>query len=228
MSNKRIIDTNYQEVKDKNYYTIDEVSNKLGISKTKINHWIFKLNKANSGSFFEDTNKISETDFEKIELAQGLLDDGMSYEEVAEYFKNNSHSLIDRNEGVASRDLNSTDIQIISKSVTQEVQRQTERIIKTLTDETIVKITEEFNKEAGKIAHISLKAMNQSKNEMINEIKELKEQNDLFRKEIERMYSNQTIELRNRLEQKELELKSIKENSNNKKGIFKWLNTSKK
>lgn len=227
MNNKKIIDVNYQEIEIKNYYTIDEVANKLNTSKTKINHWIFKLNKANNGNFFENTDKISEADFEKIELAQGLLDDGMSYEEVAEYFKNHSHSLINRDEGVAYRDLNSTDIQIISKSVTQEVKRQTERIINTLKDETTNIITEEFRKEAGKIAKISLKAMEQSKDEMINEIKELKEQNNSFKKEIERMYSSQTTQLRSKLEQKEMELKKIQE-SNNKKGVFSWFKIHKR
>lgn len=169
----KIINVNYENIKVRKYYTIEEVANKLETSKTKINHWIFKLNKANNGNFFEDTNKISEVDFEKIELAQGLLEEGMSYEEVSDYFKNNSHSLINREEGVASRDLNSLDIQIISKSVTQEVQRQTDKIISTLKDEIAVTIAEEFRKEATKIAQASLEAMNKSKDEMIDGIKHI-------------------------------------------------------
>lgn len=215
----KIIDISYEDIKSDKKYSIEEVSNKLGVSQTKVNHWIFKLNKAQDGNFFEDTSNITETDFEKIELAQGLLEDGYSYDDVVSYFKENSHALIDRDNNEITKDLSKMDSQVISKNITLEVKRQTDRIIDIMKDEIAITLVESFKEESSKIAKVSLEAMNHSKNEIINE---LKEQNTSYMKEIERLYSKQTEDLRRKLEEKDKELKEVKEEYN-KKGFLSRL-----
>lgn len=221
MTEKRIVDTSYSEIIKPTEYTIIEIANKLNVSTTKINHLIFKLNKANEG-FFKNTAKLTQEDFEKIELAQELLNDGLTYDDVVNYFKDESHSLINREDNTISEDLTEMDVQVIAKSITLEVKRQTDRVIESIQNEIALGLADSFKNEATKIAQISLEAMKQTKNEMINEVKDLKDQNDLMRSELERMYSKQTDELRKKLESKEKELLEIKEKENDKwwKKIF--------
>ena len=209
----KIIDINYEDIKTDKKYSIEEVSNRLGVSQTKVNHWIFKLNKAQDGNFFEDTSNISQTDFEKIELAQGLLEDGYSYDDVVLYFKENSHALIDRENNKITKDLSKMDSQVISKNITLEVKRHTDRIIDVMKDEISATIVESFKEESSKIAKVSLEAMNRSKDEIING---LKEQNISYMHEIERLYSKQTEDLRRKLEEKDRELERVREESKNK------------
>lgn len=221
MTEKRIVDTSYSEIIKPTEYTIIEIANKLNVSTTKINHLIFKLNKANEG-FFKNTAKLTQEDFEKIELAQELLNDGLTYDDVVNYFKDESHSLINREDNTISEDLTEMDVQVIAKSITLEVKRQTDRVIESIQNEIALGLADSFKNEATKIAQISLEAMKQTKNEMINEVKDLKNQNDLMRSELERMYSKQTDELRKKLESKEKELLEMKERENDKwwKKIF--------
>lgn len=222
MTEKRIVDTSYSEIIKPTEYTIIEIANKLNVSTTKINHLIFKLNKANEG-FFKNTAKLTQEDFEKIELAQELLNDGLTYDDVVNYFKDESHSLINREDNTISEDLTEMDVQVIAKSITLEVKRQTDRVIESIQNEIALGLADSFKNEATKIAQISLEAMKQTKNEMINEVKDLKDQNDLMRSELERMYSKQTDELRKKLESKEKELSEMKERENDKwwKKIFR-------
>lgn len=222
MTEKRIVDTSYSEIIKPTEYTIIEIANKLNVSTTKINHLIFKLNKANEG-FFKNTAKLTQEDFEKIELAQELLNDGLTYDDVVNYFKDESHSLINREDNTISEDLTEMDVQVIAKSITLEVKRQTDRVIESIQNEIALGLADSFKNEATKIAQISLEAMKQTKNEMINEVKDLKNQNDLMRSELERMYSKQTDELRKKLESKEKELLEMKERENDKwwKKIFR-------
>lgn len=222
MTEKHIVDTSYSEIIKPTEYTIIEIANKLNVSTTKINHLIFKLNKVNEG-FFKNTAKLTQEDFEKIELAQELLNSGLTYDDVVNYFNDKSHSLINREDNTISEDLTEMDVQVIAKSITLEVKRQTDRVIESIQNEIAFGLADSFKNEATKIAQISLEAMQQTKNEMIKEIKELKDQNDLMRSELERMYSKQTDELRKKLENKEKELLEIKEKENNKwwKKIFR-------
>lgn len=220
MDNNEIIDINYESVQSPKAYTIEEISKKIGVSKTKINHWIFKLNKSCDGKFFNNPSLLDDEEIEKLELAQGLLDDGMTYDEIINYFKENNKPLIDKENGSVKKDLNSTDVMVISKSVTQEVKRQADKIVATIKDEIAVSLTDTFKEEAMKIAQVSLEAMNQSKEEILNEVKELKNQNEFMQKEIERLYSKQTEDLRKKLKEKEDEVKELQ---NKKKGFFKWL-----
>ena len=90
MSNEEnIIDIPFESIEKTTMYTIEEVSTKIGISKTKINHWIFKLNKSSNGEFFNNPSKITNEEIEHLELAQGLLEEGLGYDEIIEYIKNN-------------------------------------------------------------------------------------------------------------------------------------------
>ena len=222
MTEKRIVDTSYSQIIKPTEYTIIEIANKLNVSTTKINHLIFKLNKANEG-FFKNTAKLTQEDFEKIELAQELLNDGLTYDDVVNYFKDESHSLINREDNTISEDLTEMDVQVIAKSITLEVKRQTDRVIESIQNEIALGLADSFKNEATKIAQISLEAMKQTKNEMINEVKDLKNQNDLMRSELERMHSKQTDELRKKLESKEKKLLEMKERENDKwwKKIFR-------
>lgn len=215
--NEDIIEVQYDNIKTPETYTISEASKKLGVSTTKVNHWIFKLNKSQEG-FFSNPSKITTNDLEKLELANELLNDGYNYDEVIAYFKDKSKGLVNRDSNTLTRDLTGMDVQVISKSVTLEVKRQTDKIIDVIRDEMSVDLVDNFKEEATKIAQVSLEAMNQSKNEMLTEMQELKEQNNSFKLEIERMYSKQTNELRRKLEEKEQELNSIK----TKKRLFDW------
>ena len=61
-----------------------------------------------------------------------------------------------------------------------------------------------------KIAKMSLEAMNKSNEEVIKEINVLKDQNKSLSKEIERMYSRQTEDLRERLKEKEQEINELR------------------
>lgn len=217
MSNKEnVIDIPFESIEKPNMYTIEEVSAKLGISKTKINHWIFKLNKSSNGEFFSNPSKITNEEIEHLELAQGLLDEGLGYDEIIDYIKNGK-SIINKETGMVKNSLNNTDIKVISKSVTQEVQRQTDKIIDIIKNEVAKDLNDAFKEEAMKIAKMSLGAMSKSNEEVIKEINILKEQNKALSNEIERIYSKQTEDLRHRLKEKEQEVVELK----NKKWLYR-------
>ncbi len=74
-----------------------------------------------------------------------------------------------------------------------------------------------------KIAKMSLEAMNKSNEEVIKEINVLKDQNKSLSKEIERMYSRQTEDLRERLKEKEQEINELR----NRNWISKFFNRGK-
>lgn len=223
MSNEEnIIDIPFESIEKPAMYTIEEVSAKIGISKTKINHWIFKLNKSSNGEFFNNPSKITNEEIEHLELAQGLLEEGLGYDEIIDYIKNNKN-IINKETGLVKNDLNNTDIKVISKSVTQEVKRQTDKIIDIIKNEVAIDLNNTFKEETMKIAKMSLEAMNKSNEEVIKEINVLKDQNKSLSKEIERMYSRQTEDLRERLKEKEQEINELR----NRNWISKFFNRGK-
>jgi len=220
MDDHTIIDTNFQEINTEQpmYYTIEQVAKKLNISSLKVNHLIFKLNKSSeSNNFFENTNEISQVDYEKIEIAQDLIDNGMSYNDVVDYFKNNSHGLINKETGAIKEDLNKIDSQVISKNVTIEITKRMDklenRVISTITNN----ISESFKEEAKKIAQVSLDAMNQTKDIMLSNIElltdkmqSLEQSNQAKDKELERLYSKETTVMRNKIDKKQEEIDNLK------------------
>lgn len=216
--NNKIIDTSYQDIVKPKYYSIGEASEKLNISTTKINHWIFKLNKAKS-NFFSNSNKLTEDDLDKIALAQSLHDEGSNFEEIVDYFTNEANALINKEDNSVKNDLTKLDSQVLSKALTIEVERNINKLIGSIENEFTDKITQEFKDQASKIAQSSLQAIEQTKNEILKEVVELRNQNNIFKNEIERMYSNQTEDLRRRLDEKE---KSIKELKQKKKSWLDW------
>jgi hypothetical protein len=220
MNEHEIVDTNFQEVnKDEIiYFTIEQVAEKLDVSVTKVHHLIFKLNKTSKdNNFFERTDKISQNDFEKIELAIDLQSSGMNYDEVALYFQNNIHGLINRETGEIKEDLSKADSQVIAKSVTREVIKRMD-ILETAITKTITNnVTESFREEAKKIAQLSLEAMEQTKNLMVNgmdamnnKVESLEQKIELKDKELERLYSKETENMRNSLYEKQKEIENLK------------------
>lgn len=215
-SNK-IIETSYDEVIKPKFYSIANASKELNISTTKINHWIFKLNKAKD-NFFEDPNKLTEDDLDKIKLAQELLDDGRNFEEIIDYFTNEANALINKEDNTLKKDLNKLDSQVLSKALALEVEKNINKLISSIENEFSGNIINEFKQQASKIAGSSLKAIEQTKNEMLNEVVALREQNNMFKSELERMYSRQTEELRKKLEEKEKEVQKLEKEKN--KSLF--------
>jgi len=216
----KIIDTNFQEVETSEIinYTIEEVAKKLNISTTKVNHLIFKLNKASAdNNFFEKTDMISQNDFEKLELAVDLIKDEMPYDEVVNYFKNNSHGLIDRETGIIKENLTKIDSQVIAKNVTIEIKKETDKIVNQIKTQLTNDITGSFKEEAMKIAQVSLDAMNQTKDIMLNNIEiltdkmqSLEQSNQNKDKELERLYSKETTAMRNKIDKKQEEIETLK------------------
>lgn len=215
-SNK-IIETSYDEVIKPKFYSIANASKELNISTTKINHWIFKLNKAKD-NFFEDPNKLTEDDLDKIKLAQELLDDGRNFEEIIDYFTNEANALINKEDNTLKKDLTKLDSQVLSKALAVEVEKNINKLISSIENEFSGNIINEFKQQASKIAGSSLKAIEQTKNEMLNEVVALREQNNMFKSELERMYSRQTEELRKKLEEKEKEVQKLEKEKN--KSLF--------
>lgn len=217
MDEHQIIDTKFQEVNKEEpiYYTLDQISEKLNISITKVNHFIFKFSK-NDNNFFERTDKISQTDFEKLELALDLLDSGMNYDEVVAYFKNNIHGLINRETGEIKEDLSKTDSQVIAKSVTIEVIKKMDALENKLINTITNNVSEAFKGEAKKIAQLSLEAMEQTKNVMISGMDIVNEKVDMLEKkieskdkELERLYSKETERMRSTLKDKQNEIEEL-------------------
>lgn len=216
--NNKIIDTLYNEVEKPEFYTISEASKKIDISTTKINHWIFKLNKAKE-NFFNNSSKLTEDDLDKIKLAQSLLDDGYNFAEIINHFTDEANALINKDDSTIKKtNLTKLDSQVLSKALTIEVEKNINKLINSIQNEFSENIIGEFKQEASKIAGSSLKAIEQTKNEMLNEVVALKKQNDMFKSELERMYSKQTDELRRKLEAKEEAIKKLEEEKN--KGFF--------
>lgn len=211
--NNKIVETSYEDVIKPKYFTVSDASKKLNISTTKINHWIFKLNKSKS-NFFSNTNKLTEDDLDKIALAQSLHDEGSSFEEIVNYFTDESNALINKDNNSIKTDLTKLDSQVLSKALTMEVEKNINKLIETLENDFTDRITEEFRQQASNIAGSSLKAIEKTKNEMLNEVIELRKQNHMFKNEIERMYSNQTEELRKKLEEKEKNIKELEKQKN--------------
>ena len=217
VKNNEIIDTSYQEVAKPKYYNVAEASKKLNISTTKVNHWIFKLNKTKS-NFFRDATKLTEDDLDKIKLAQEMVDDGRTIEEIVDYFTNESNSLINKDNSVKT-DLTRLDSQVLSKALTIEVEKNINKLMDTLENEFTDKITEEFKLQASKIAQSSLQAIEQVRNEMLDEVVKLRKQNDFYRNELERMNNNQIERLRKKLEEKERSIEELKQQQNKS-----WIN----
>lgn len=216
--NSKVVDTSYKEVIKPKFYTISDASKKLDISATKINHWIFKLNKAKS-NFFNDSNKLTEDDLDKIKLAQSMVDDGHSFEEIINYFINESNALINKDDNSVKTDLTKLDSQVLSKALSIEVEKNINNLISSIENEFTSNIVEEFKIQASKIAQSSLQAIEQTRNEMLKEVVELRKQNTIFKNELERMHSKQVEELRRKLEQKENDIKKLEEEKNKS-----WLN----
>jgi hypothetical protein len=214
-----IIEIDYKEIKATKYYSIDEVAEKLNIAPARVNHWIFKLYKLNDYKVFESTDKISQTDLEKIELAESLHEEGKNYEDIINYFKDSSNALINRESNELKKELTEMDNQVISKTVTLEMKRQIDRIMNELKGEFTNSINDSFKEEASKIANASLGAMEKTKNDIDNKIDLLIKENEAHKKEIERLYNNQTNELRLKLEEKQKEIEKIKE-ENEKKSLL--------
>lgn len=211
-SNKTV-ETSYNEVIKPSFYSISQASEKINISTTKINHWIFKLNKANS-DFFKDSSRLTEDDLDKIKLAQTLLEDGRNFEEIVDYFTNESNALIDKKDYSVRTDLTTLDAQVLSKAITIEVEKNINNLIDSIENQFTKDILNEFKTQASNIAKASLTAIEQTRNQMIDEIVELKIQNEFFKSEIERSYSKQTEELRRKLEEKEKALRLMEEEKN--------------
>lgn len=220
MNEREIVDTSFQEVnKDETiYFTIEQIAKKLDVGVTKVHHLIFKLNKTSKdNNFFERTDKISQNDFEKIELALDLLSSGMNYDEVVSYFQNNIHGLINRETGEIKEDLSKTDSQVIAKSVTREVVKRMDMLEVAITNTITDNVTESFREEAKKIAQLSLDAMEQTKNVMVNgmdvmnnKVESLEKKIELKDRELERLYSKETEKMRNILDDKQKEIENLK------------------
>ena len=235
MDNNKIIDTEFQEIQNHKYYSIEEISKKLNTTTTKINHLVFKLNKAtDNNDFFESSEKISDDDFKKLQLACELINNGMNYDEVISYFKNNSDKNLLK-KVVNGKEITKLDTQIIADNVTLEVKNQMNRIIDEMKNEISVDIINSFNKEAQKIAKASLQAMEKTKDEIVNnvainmesinkKISILEKQNENYRSELERITNKETANLRRQLQQKEDEIKKKElelENEKNKSILSK-------
>jgi exonuclease VII large subunit len=217
MNEHQIIDTKFQEIDKEEpiYYTLDNIAEKLNISITKVNHFIFKFSK-NDNNFFERTDKISQTDYEKLELALDLLENGMNYDEIVAYFKNNIRNLINKDTGEIKEDLSKTDSQVIAKSVTIEINKRMDILESAITSTITNNVTESFKEEAKKIAQLSLEAMEQTKNIMVNgmdamnnKVETLEKKIESKDKELERLYSKDTERMRNKLDEKQKEIEEL-------------------
>lgn len=219
MNENQIIDTNYQEINKEEivYYSIEQVANKLDVSETKIHHLIFKFNKmSKNNNFFERTDKISQTDFDKIELILDLLNSDMGYDDVVEYFEKNMNGLINKDTGEIKQDLSKIDSQVIAKSVTIEVIKKMDALENKLINTISNNVSEAFKEEAKKIAQLSLEAMEQTKNVMIKgmdtvneKVKVLEKKIESKDKELERLYSKETERMRNTLNDKQKEIEEL-------------------
>lgn len=245
MENNQIVNVEFQEIIDDNQkiYSISQIATTLKTSTTIINSIIFKLNKRQKG-FIKDTNKVTQKEFETIELAFSLYDNGKSLDEIAEYFINNKNGLINKEDLTIKKDLTKMDSQVIAKNITLEVKRQTDRILEELKGNFSDEIFKQFESQASKIAKVSLAAMEETKNVLCDELKDTKEEiiklreenekarleNLSLRSENEELATKEINRLKRKLNMQEEELKK-KENElklkeielekvNEKKGIW--------
>lgn len=245
MENNQIVNVEFQEIIDDNQkiYSISQIATALKTSTTIINSIIFKLNKRQKG-FIKDTNKVTQKEFETIELAFSLYDNGKSLDEIAEYFISNKNGLINKEDLTIKEDLTKMDSQVIAKNITLEVKRQTDRILEELKGNFSDEIFKQFESQASKIAKVSLAAMEETKNVLCDELKDTKEEiiklreenekarleNLSLRSENEELATKEINRLKRKLNMQEEELKK-KENElklkeielekvNEKKGIW--------
>lgn len=215
-----IIDTNFYNANSDEviYYTIEQVSKKINISETKINHLIFKFNKTNKDfKLFENADKISQYEMDRIEIVIDLLNSGLNYDEVVDYFKNNSHELLDRETGEIKKDLSLIDSQVIAKNVSIEITKKMDRLENSIINTISNNVSLAFQEEAKKIAQVSLDAMEQTRNDMLNyidvmtdKIEVLEKRNIEKDKELERLYSKDVVNMREKLLNKDKELELLK------------------
>lgn len=215
-----IIDTNFYNANSDEviYYTIEQVSKKINISETKINHLIFKFNKTNKDfKLFKNADKISQYELDRIEIAIDLLNSGLNYDEVVDYFKNNSHELLDRETGEIKKDLSLIDSQVIAKNVSIEITKKMDRLENSIINTVSNNVSLAFQEEAKKIAQVSLDAMEQTRNDMLNyidvmtdKIEVLEKRNIEKDKELERLYSKDVVNMREKLLNKDKELELLK------------------
>lgn len=234
----QIIDViEYQEVipDDSKIYDIDTIANMLKVSSTLINTIIFKLNKRKK-SFIKDANKLTQSEFEIIELAVSLQEEGKSIDEIATYFIENKNGLIDKETMEVKKDLTKMDSQIIAKNISLEVKRQTDRIIEEMKGDFAKNVFEQFEKQASKIAKISLAAMEETKNVLVDEIAvtkdeivKLKEENEKarlenqsLRLENEELLTREINKLKAKVNRQEEELKNKEEELKEQKQKSIW------
>lgn len=225
--NKHIIDTKFQEIKTDDkviLYTIEEISQKLKVSETKILHLIFKFNKTRS-NFFKSSDRLSQDEIDVLDIALDLLEEkNMSYDEVIEYFNKNMNNLINKETGEIKENLSKIDSQVIAKNITIEVDKRINKLETYINDTIVSSIKDSFKEEAMKIAKSSLEAVYQIKDDMIStvnimsdDIKDLKKENHNQSKELERLYSKDTERMRNTLNDKQKEIENLKKRTRSRK-----------
>lgn len=215
MKDSNVIDVNYEVMpKEGERFSISEITQRLNISPTKLNHLIFKLNKIEN--LFDDTSNFTQKDVDLLELCKSLMDDGMSIENIVNYIKNDSNNLINPETGMQTRGMEETDLQIITRSATLEVKKQTDRIIEEMRENISKELVSAFTSEAEKIAKVAIEAMGQTKlvidknlKNMENEIVDLKKENQIQNQEIERLYSNQATNLKKQLEDRQKKIEQL-------------------
>lgn len=215
MKDSNVIDVNYEVMpKEGERFSISEITQRLNISPTKLNHLIFKLNKIEN--LFDDTSNFTQKDVDLLELCKSLMDDGMSIENIVNYIKNDSNNLINPETGMQTRGMEETDLQIITRSATLEVKKQTDRIIEEMRENISKELVSAFTSESEKIAKVAIEAMGQTKlvidknlKNMENEIVDLKKENQIQNQEIERLYSNQATNLKKQLEDRQKKIEQL-------------------
>ena len=135
---------------------------------------------------------------------------------LVNYIKNDSNNLINPETGMQTRGMEETDLQIITRSATLEVKKQTDRIIEEMRENISKELVSAFTSEAEKIAKVAIEAMGQTKlvidknlKNMENEIVDLKKENQIQNQEIERLYSNQATNLKKQLEDRQKKIEQL-------------------
>ena len=170
------IEISYDTIEKEEYYTIHQVADKLGISTTKVNHYIFKLNRfSKDNPIILDSSKLTDGDIEKLEIFKELKEqDHMSPDDIAKYFKENYNNLINRETNTLTRDLTNMDITTFTTSIVSQLEKRMGRMLDIKLDEKLDKTANRLENSNKVVAQIIIDETNKGKNEIKKEIDNVK------------------------------------------------------
>lgn len=173
--NTIIASVDFQDVQTPKSYTIKDIARKLDKSPTKINHLIFKLSKRNGDKLlFANTERFTDEDIEKIQLAFALIDDGKTYDEVITYLLNDNNGMSEDLANNSGKEV----VKLNSKRMTKEIMLEINKQLNQTREQMIQDLSTVFGEEAKKLAQTSLIAINQTKDVIMDKVGEIIQQNN--------------------------------------------------